>query len=406
MPTFGKKSTVEETMAALEGPLVRFHEACGGDLEDVSVLFRAMSGQSLPPPVLCQLMGVSAEEMQGASRENPIRLSAAQLLGGVAAAMDENDTAAMYVDKIEACIDGVKQRDELRKLRAAITLDEAAARDIEARLLAGMKSDTEMLAHLAGLRDLHDKWRANTDDTSDAARFPTIVVGPQILSFEPISMMHHSKVLGEAEREQFLLRPGEDGVGILREKLAPLRKASAEVADAQRQRIAWLATQATGVQVDAGVLGDSEWVAALDAKLAADISAPDFQQKIDDILGDVKLGPSSVRIDAVEAEISQAMGRAGAALPVPITGYEMVVAYACLRALTEEVCAGDLSGSPIASSLQAVKSTRRKIGDRFFRKQWLPLESNPDVFNSLGQQVHVLKRCLYVCMYRYVCMYV
>ena len=65
-----------------------------------------------------------------------------------------------------------------------------------------MKSDTEMLAHLAGLRDLHDKWRANTDDTSDAARFPTIVVGPQILSFEPMSMMHHSKVLGEAEREQ------------------------------------------------------------------------------------------------------------------------------------------------------------------------------------------------------------
>jgi hypothetical protein len=235
MPTFGKKSTVEDTMAALEDPLVKFHGACGGDIEDVALLFRAMSGQMLPPPMLCGLMGVSEEQMQGASRANPIRVSVAQLLTGVAAAMEETDTAAMYIDKIQACTDGVMQRDELCKLRAAVVLDEATALDIEARLLAGMQADTEMLEEVASIADLHNKWRENTDDISDALRFPTIVVGPQILSFEPMSMLHHSRVLSETEREQLFLRPGEDYVGLLRDKLAPMRKSSAEVAAAQRQ---------------------------------------------------------------------------------------------------------------------------------------------------------------------------
>jgi len=235
MPTFGKKSTVEDTMAALEDPLVKFHGACGGDIEDVALLFRAMSGQMLPPPMLCELMGVSEEQIKGASRANPIRVSEAQLLAGVAAAMEETDTAAMYIDKIQACTDGVTQREEIRKMRAGVVLDKATALDIEARLLAGMQADTEMLTEVASIADLHNKWRENTEDISDALRFPTIVVGPQILSFEPMSMLHHARVLSETEREQLFLRPGEDGSRLMREKLAPIRKSSAEVAAAQRQ---------------------------------------------------------------------------------------------------------------------------------------------------------------------------
>ena len=42
MPSFGKKKcTVEETMAGLEAPLRAFHEASGGDIEDVAALFAA-----------------------------------------------------------------------------------------------------------------------------------------------------------------------------------------------------------------------------------------------------------------------------------------------------------------------------------------------------------------------------
>jgi len=387
MPTFGRKpSSIEETMAGLEGVLTEFHAASGGDLEDIASLFKAMSGQALPPPVLCQLMGVSEEQMRGASRENPIKVSAAQLLGGIQAALDENDTAAMYTDKIAACTAAVTERREIAQLRAAITLDESTALDIEARLWKSMKDDAELQSHLAGLKELHEKWRENTD-VADAARFPTIVVGPQILSFDPMSAVHHGMILNETEREKFFLRPGENGVGLLREKLAALRRSSVAVAAAQRERIAWLAAQATGLTLAADVLGNGELVGALDSTLAAEITSEGFQKTVDDLLGDVTLGPSSVRIDAVEAEISKAMGRAGEALPVPIKGYDVVVLHACLRAIAEETFASDAKASPIAASLTAVKKTRRKIGDRFFRKKWLPLESNPEVFNELGRQL-------------------
>ncbi len=383
------ENTDSGNSAALEGPLLKFHEACEGDLEAVAELFHAMSGQALPPPVLCQIMNVPPEIVQAASRENPIKVSSAQLLGGVAAALDEGDSAAMYFDKIEACAARVSERKEIKKLRFTITLDESTALDMESRLLNNMKNDTMMLEHLAGIKDLHDKWRENSD-VEDASRFPTIVVGPQVLSFEGMSAAHHDKLLNPTEREQFFLRPGEGCVGLLREKLAPLRRSNPSVGQAQRQRVAWLVTQATGVVVSEEALGNIEGIAALDSKLAAEVSSEVFQKTIDDLLGDVKLGPSSVRIDAVETEISKAIGRAASSMPVPIRGYDAVVLHASLRAITEENYVGDFSPTdppPIAASLTAVKKTRRKIGDRFFRKKWLPLESNPDIFNQLGAQL-------------------
>ena len=391
MPTFGKKpDTIEDTMAGLEGPLLRFHEASEGDLADVAVLFKTMSGQMLPPPVLCEIMGVPPEVMLGASSSNPIKISPQQLLAGVAAALDESDTAAMYIDKITACTAGVSERKEVEKLQSAINLDEATAVDLETRITKSMQADTDLLAHLAGLRDLHDKWRANSPDTSDPTRFPTVVVGPQILGFQPMITAHLAQVLTASEREQMHLRAGESSVELLRDKLGPVRRSCGAVASALRERIAWLGSQATGLEVKAEALDDSAGIAAFDRALSADVMSTDFQSKVGGILQDVKLGPSSERIDAVEAEIAKAMARAGAALAVPVEGYDAVVFHACLRALAEELsCDGSMSSSqlPVTESLQAVKSTRRKIGDRFFRKKWLPLESNPDVFNQLGRQL-------------------
>ena len=49
------------------------------------------------------------------------------------------------------------------------------------------------------------------------------------------------------------------------------------------------------MQVNAEALGNREWITALNTKLVSELGAEGFQQKIDDILGNVKLGPSSVR---------------------------------------------------------------------------------------------------------------
>jgi hypothetical protein len=56
------------------------------------------------------------------------------------------------------------------------------------------------------------------------------------------------------------------------------------------------------VQVNAEALGNTEWITALNTKLVSELSAEGFQQKIDDILSDVKLGPSSVRRNSEKSE--------------------------------------------------------------------------------------------------------
>ena len=118
-----------------------------------------------------------------------------------------------------------------------------------------------------------------------------------------------------------------------------------------------------------------------------DTTSHNGMRKYDRVLKDVTLGSSPERIDLVESEIAKAVVRAGEALASPMKDYESVVYHACLRALTEELFSHDIKSSPISASLKAVKTTRRKIGDRFFRKNWLPMESNPDIFNQLGQQL-------------------
>ena len=131
-----------------------------------------------------------------------------------------------------------------------------------------------------------------------------------------------------------------------------------------------------------------------------------------------------MRIEAVEAAIALAVCRTAEALPessrVFGRGYDALVYHACLRALSEEMRAGDGAGnaakphSPCAAatgeggalclaSVDAVKRTRRKIGDRFFRKKWLPLEANPDVFNALGEQLGLPTAAVHLCVCVCVC---
>ena len=145
-----KVLTCVRDSAGLEAPLCMFHAACEGDLQDVAVLFKVMSGQMLPPQMLCQFMGVAPEQLEKASRENPIKVTAAQLMGGVAAALDENDSAAMYIDKIRTCAADVTERKEMERLRNAMTLDACTAASLEARLLKSMQDDAELIAHLTG----------------------------------------------------------------------------------------------------------------------------------------------------------------------------------------------------------------------------------------------------------------
>lgn len=133
---------------------------------------------------------------------------------------------------------------------------------------------------MAGIKEVHDTWRQECDVT-DAVRFPTVVVGPQILSFDGMSRAHHERLLTETERQLFFLREGESTVDVLREKLAPLRRSEPLIALAQRERIAWLATLATGTQVSAVSLGNTDWVAEVDSNIARDISTDAFQAKID-----------------------------------------------------------------------------------------------------------------------------
>jgi hypothetical protein len=133
---------------------------------------------------------------------------------------------------------------------------------------------------VAGIKEVHDTWRQECDVT-DAVRFPTVVVGPQILSFDGMSRAHHERLLTETERQLFFLREGESTVDVLREKLAPLRRSEPLIALAQRERIAWLATLATGTQVSAVSLGNTDWVAEVDSNIARDISTDAFQANID-----------------------------------------------------------------------------------------------------------------------------
>jgi hypothetical protein len=161
-------------------------------------------------------------------------------------------------------------------------------------------------------------------------------------------------------------------------------------------------------------------------------------------LGDVALGSSQVRAKAVETLIVERITAAGAKSGSPLlSGYTgtrprparldhvprvvgacaspharplplavraralmtaarvaAVVFYAALRAVLEEDVPGGFAeemgakgghqrgpGASVAQSLAALKAVRRRVNDRFFRKKWLPLESNPDIFNTLGRQL-------------------
>ena len=82
---------VQATFAALQEVLAVFHTACEGDMGDVAALFKAMSGQSLPPQVLIQILGIPPEVVAAASEAGePVRATksvpfSSGLVGGAVA---------------------------------------------------------------------------------------------------------------------------------------------------------------------------------------------------------------------------------------------------------------------------------------------------------------------------------
>jgi len=121
-------SFVHPAMTGLKAPLEAFHDATGGNLQEIAELFAAMSGQFLPPEILCQLMGVElggGEGLPTASKE--------QLLRGIEAALDDGDTAEKYAPIIEAQTGGLEARRELARKKEAFEVScahHAATQDV------------------------------------------------------------------------------------------------------------------------------------------------------------------------------------------------------------------------------------------------------------------------------------
>uniref|UniRef100_A0A7S0F546 Ubiquitin carboxyl-terminal hydrolase n=1 Tax=Hanusia phi TaxID=3032 RepID=A0A7S0F546_9CRYP len=368
----------------MEEKIKQFHETCGGDVADVAALFHALfPHKRFNPQTLGKALGIAEEKML----EGPqVKVTLDQLQHGVQTVSSE-ESMEVKVEVIDSFISFVREEKEIEAKQQGLELDEAWASELEQRLLTNVKTDKDLMGHLEGVRSLHESWRQNCDD-SDESRYPSVVAGPQVLSMDDVFRMFYSRLLTEDERSRLFLRPNESPSDLLRSKLEKFRnKADSSIAKLQRERIVWLMQQATGVEINESCLCDLEKIRELDERICKRMDE-NFSNKIDKILKDVSLGPSPVRIQLVETEIVKSItGSADEMSWNDFRGYQAVALYACLRALAEENGEQGTVGGLIGSSLKLIKATRRKIGDRFFRKKWLPLESNPDIFNELGYQI-------------------
>jgi len=370
-------SFVHPAMTGLKAPLEAFHDATGGNLQEIAELFAAMSGQFLPPEILCQLMGVElggGEGLPTASKE--------QLLRGIEAALDDGDTAEKYAPIIEAQTGGLEARRELARKKEAFEMSEEVALDIEGRLLQRMKADEDLKKHIAMGREVHDAWRQSGQDLTDSAYFPCVVIGPMVLAFDRILAGAHGSILSKEERETMGLSELDDSVSFVLAKMQKHRAClGGKVAQAQAERIAWIADEVTGTPLPADILNNEKLLASTDSAIAASVNEGSFQDKVESVLQDVSLGTSDDRVKVVEGMIATAVA-SGASKAGATDGYAGCVLTACVSALNVE------RGIAIeGGAADAVRAVRRKIGDRFFRKKWLPLESNPDIFNGLGAQL-------------------
>ncbi len=71
---------------------------------------------------------------------------------GLLAALDEGDTADMYVNVIQSQAESVKARREGVRIRDALVLDSGAALGLEETLFAKMKADPNLREHVQSVR--------------------------------------------------------------------------------------------------------------------------------------------------------------------------------------------------------------------------------------------------------------
>uniref|UniRef100_A0A7S0VS93 Ubiquitin carboxyl-terminal hydrolase n=1 Tax=Hemiselmis tepida TaxID=464990 RepID=A0A7S0VS93_9CRYP len=371
-------SFVHPAMSGLKDPLEAFHDASGGNLQEIAELFAAMSGQFLPPEIICQLMGLELGEGDGGLP----KASKEQLLRGIEAALDDGDTAEKYAPIIEAQTAGLEGRRELARRKDAYEVSEEFALEIEQRLLDGMRADEDLKKHNEAARAGHDAWRDSGRDPKDSAAFPCVVMGPMVLALDRVLAVAHGSVLTQAERETAGLSQQDDAVSFLLVKMRKHRAlVGGKVARAQAERVAWLANAVTGTPISADALGDHAALARMDAATARLVREAAFHERVGKVLGDVSIGTSDDRVRVVEGMLAGAVA-AGAAEAGAAEGYAGCVLTACVAALDAERGVAAEGGAA-----EAVRAVRRQIGDRFFRKKWLPLESNPEIFNALAGQL-------------------
>jgi hypothetical protein len=75
-----------------------------------------------------------------------------QLERGMLAALDEGDTAEMYLGVIQSQIDGVQGRRDRIRARESLTLDPDAAIALEEALLQKMQESSSLRDHLQSVR--------------------------------------------------------------------------------------------------------------------------------------------------------------------------------------------------------------------------------------------------------------
>jgi len=138
----------------------------------------------------------------------PAQVTSKQLVGGVLAALDENDTEEKLKPVIEAQTKLCSMRRENFEKRKDVIVDIDTALEIEIRMLDSMQHDEEMLAHIQQVRMIHEAWRSSTD-TADVSKFPSVAIGPQLLALDGLSKLTHMGILTEEERQRFYIAPDD-----------------------------------------------------------------------------------------------------------------------------------------------------------------------------------------------------
>lgn len=370
-------------VAGMRDAVGEFYKESGGELKYVQALLHELGGQPVPGGAVVQMLRLDPAQVRAAMQAgDPPKATCDELMSGLARIMEASDTAEALRPKVE------KVSALLRRRRAAAeaAFDDAFALKLEERLLLYVKDDEDVQEHVTQVRGAHDEWRA-AGDTATVGTWPCVAHGPGVLSIDRVLCQCQQELLTEEERDQFGMLPKEPPLPFLMEKMHPHRARPGPVADRQAERVRAYTERLTGVSAPASDLAP-ERLARADEHLARELLSDAFQQKVTGVLGDVDLGPAQMRQGRIEALLAEAEAASAAHAGLG-SGYEGVVRLAASRAVLLERHApgAGQESRPDHKSRCAVKDVRTKVQERFYQKRWLPLESNPDVFNQLGRML-------------------